>query len=145
MSEKTENLVRLKGFVKTTPVIRYFSETNVKAYFSLVTYDLYQNQTEVKRIPEYHNIVAWKEIALKIEKEVKAGQFVSVQGRLKTNRYEKDGQERLSVQIVIDTFEIIEDIAEPKPAQYPPSIESPELDSLSDDLLSKHDEDDLPF
>lgn len=145
MTEKTENLVRLKGYVKADPSIRYFSEINIKAYFPLVTYDIYRNQTETKRIPEFHNIVAWKQLAVDIENQIKADQFIEVEGRLKTSKYEKDGEMKLSVHIVLSSFKILEDAKAKESKTYPPTQEKNDLDELSDDFLSNKDEDVLPF
>lgn len=146
MAENTINKVFLRGFVKKEPTIRYFSDTNVKAYFPLITFDVYKSQTETRQIQEFHNIVAWKEIARKVEEQIKENQLVEVTGRLKTSTYEKNGEQKLSVQIVISDFEIIQDVSTAKSeATYPPTIEETTLDNLGAEFDSDEDEDSLPF
>lgn len=146
MQNKTVNSVTLCGIVQIEPIIRYFSEDNVKAYFSLLTFDEYKSTTESKLIPEYHHIVAWKKLAIQIENEIKKNQFIKVIGRLKTSNYEKEGQTKTSVQIVISEFEIIQDSQkDQKIPNYPPANDQQKLDQLSKDLFSESDEDDLPF
>lgn len=147
MQEESVNKVILRGYVKKEPQIRYFSDANIKAYFPLLTFDLYKNSQESKRIPEYHNIIAWKKLAQKIENEIKEGQFIEVVGRIKTHSYEKNGEQKLSVQIVISSFEIIRENEKTSEStlSYPSSIESQKLDDLSDDLFSDNEDDILPF
>jgi single-strand DNA-binding protein len=146
MQEESINTIKLRGYVQKEPQIRYFTDKNVKAYFPLLTFDLYKSQTETKRIPEYHNIVAWKEIAEQVETEIKENQFIEVIGRLKTNNYEKDGQQKISVQIVISSFKVIREARiEEVQTQYPSSVENSKLTDLSDDLLSDEEDDILPF
>ncbi|MEZ4938923.1 MAG: single-stranded DNA-binding protein [Crocinitomicaceae bacterium] len=145
MAENTLNKVNLIGYVQNDPIVRYFSETNIKAYFPLVTYDEYKSNTESKKIPEYHNIIAWKELATKVEDSIYKGQLVEITGRLKTHRYEKDGETKTAVQIVISAFNIIEIPKETNHTLYPPSKENTILSDLDSDLFESDDEDYLPF
>ena len=145
MRKETINKIYLRGFVHRDPQIRYYSDTNIKAYFPLLTFDLYKSQNEEKLIPEYHNIIAWKVLAQKIEEQIKEGQFVEISGRLKTNKYEKDGEMKLAVQIVISEIEILNDVEEKKQASYPPSIESNKNTPMNQDLFESEEADDLPF
>ncbi len=145
MKEITINKVTLKGFVKSEPKIRYFSDSNVKAYFPLVTFDIYRNQNEEKRIPEFHNIVAWKEIAQAVEESIKEGQLIELTGRLKVNRYEKDGEEKLAVHIVLAEFKILNQANKKNEKSYPPTTEQNKLSPMDDDLFESNDQDVLPF
>lgn len=145
MKEETINQIVLRGFVVKDPQVRYFSDTNVKAYFPLVTYDVYKSQTESKRISEFHNIVAWKEQALKVEDEIQLGQLIELTGRLKTHKYEKNGEIKLTVQITVADFKVLKDAPSSPSAKYPPTEEKSELTKLDANLFEDEDEDDLPF
>lgn len=145
MKEETINQIVLRGFVVKDPQVRYFSDTNVKAYFPLVTYDVYKSQTESKRISEFHNVVAWKEQALKVEDEIQLGQLIELTGRLKTHKYEKNGEIKLAVQITVADFKVLKDAPSSPSEQYPPTEEKSELTKLDANLFEDEDEDDLPF
>jgi len=57
---------------------------------------------------EWINCVAWRKLAEIIEKYVKKGQLVYVEGKMKTRSYEdKDGVKRYSTDIVIDTMKML--------------------------------------
>ncbi|MCB0477147.1 MAG: single-stranded DNA-binding protein [Crocinitomicaceae bacterium] len=145
MVEKTVNRVVLIGYVHQDPTTRYFSETNIKAYFPLVTFDIYKSETDSKKIPEFHNIIAWKNLAIEVDDKIKKGQLVEVIGRLKTNKYEKDGESKLAVQIVLSQFTVKEEAPKNPETNYPPTNEKSDLTKMDDNLFQNEEDDILPF
>jgi len=102
------NKVILIGNVGKDPDVRYFDSGNAVANFTLATsergYKL-ANGTEIPERTEWHNIVASRERALFVEKHVKKGSLLYVEGKIRTRDYEKDGIKRYVTEITADRIE----------------------------------------
>ena len=103
------NKVILIGNVGRDPDVRYFDNNNAIANFSLATsergYRL-ANGTEVPERTEWHNIVAGRERAQFVEKYVKKGSMVYVEGKIRSRSYDdKDGNKRYITEIYADRVE----------------------------------------
>ena len=66
-----------------------------------------KNSGEKKEKTEWHRIVFFGRSAEDLEQYVKKGQQLYVEGRLQTNKYEKDGIERYSTDIIGESFNFI--------------------------------------
>lgn len=105
------NKVILLGNVGKDPDVRYPAQGQVVATFSLATSDrAYTNAAGVK-VPErteWHNIVAWGKNAEVIEKYVKKGTKLYIEGKLRTRTWEdKNAIKRYVTEIYVDTFELL--------------------------------------
>jgi len=103
------NKVILIGYVGKDPEVRYFDSGNAVANFSLATsergYKL-ANGTEVPERTEWHNIVATRERAQFVEKHVKKGSLLYVEGKIRSRDYEgKDGIKRYFTEIYVDRID----------------------------------------
>ena len=103
------NKVILIGNVGKDPDVRYFDSGNAIANFPLATsergYKL-ANGTEVPERTEWHNIVASRERAQFVEKYVKKGSLVYVEGKIRSRNYDdKDGNKRYITEIYADRVE----------------------------------------
>ncbi|GAB4127387.1 MAG: single-stranded DNA-binding protein [Raineya sp.] len=94
------NKVILVGNVGKDPDIISF-ENGKKATFSLATSEKYKDK-EGKSVEktEWHNIVFWGPVVDVIEKYVKKGKQVYIEGKLASRSYEKDGQTRYITEVV---------------------------------------------
>jgi single-strand DNA-binding protein len=94
------NKVILVGNVGKDPDIISF-ENGKKATFSLATSEKYKDREgkSVERT-EWHNIVFWGPVVDVIEKYVKKGKQVYIEGKLASRSYEKDGQTRYITEVV---------------------------------------------
>jgi single-strand DNA-binding protein len=94
------NKVILVGNVGKDPDIITF-ENGKKATFSLATSEKYKDR-EGKSVEktEWHNIVFWGPVVDVIEKYVKKGKQVYIEGKLSNRSYEKDGQTRYITEVV---------------------------------------------
>ena len=85
------NKVILIGNVGKDPDVRYFDSGNAVANFSLATnergYKL-ANGTEIPERTEWHNIVANRERAQFVERYVKKGSMVYIEGKIRTRNYD---------------------------------------------------------
>ena len=105
------NKVILLGNVGKDPDVRYPAQGQVVATFSLATSDrAYTNAAGVK-VPErteWYNIVAWGKNAEVIEKYVKKGTKLYIEGKLRTRTWEdKNAIKRYVTEIYVDTFELL--------------------------------------
>jgi single-strand DNA-binding protein len=82
------------------------------AKFSLATNEGYydKNSNAWKDLPtEWHNIVAWRVLAQKVEKGVGKGDMVLVEGSIHTRKWkDKNGQDRSSTEITADTIVVLD-------------------------------------
>ena len=75
------------------------------AKFTLVTKEGFMDKNnQWQESSEWHNIVAWGYNAKKIEKNIKRGSLVLIEGKIKCRKWQdKNGQDRRTIEIVADT------------------------------------------
>src|SRR5574344_547373 len=102
------NKVILIGNVGQDPDVRYFDGGVGVANFNLATnergYTL-QNGTQVPERTDWHRIVARRQVVDFVQKYVKKGSLVMVEGKLHYRDYEKDGVRRTVAEIYADRVE----------------------------------------
>ena len=99
------NKVILLGFVGNDPEVRYPEKDKTVAFLSLATNETTGNGVEVT---EWHRLVFFGETARIVERYVKKGTQLYVEGKLSTREY----QDRLkitrkSTEIIVSFFEIV--------------------------------------
>ena len=107
-----------------------------------------KNSGEKKEKTEWHRIVFFGRSAEVLDQYVKKGQQLYVEGRLQTNKYEKDGIERYSTDIIGESFNFISGSGSGSPNnnQFSEDMNqdknnnSKQKESNADDF-----EDDIPF
>jgi len=103
------NKVILIGNVGKDPTVKYFDSGNAIANFSVATsergYTL-SNGTEVPERTEWHNIVVSRDRVQFVEKYVKKGSLVYVEGKIRTRNYDdQSGTKRYVTEIYADRVE----------------------------------------
>jgi len=103
------NKVILIGNVGKDPEVKYFDSGSATAKFPLATsergYKL-ANGTEVPERTEWHNIVVRREQVAFVEKWVKKGSGVYVEGKIRTRNYDdQSGVKRYITEIYADRIE----------------------------------------
>lgn len=81
------------------------------AKFSLATNEVFmdKNTNQFQEQTEWHNIVAWGWTAKKVERSVKRGGLVLVEGKIKTRKWQdKNGQDRWTTEIMADSITSLE-------------------------------------
>jgi single-strand DNA-binding protein len=139
------NKVILVGNVGRDPETRHLDKGVAVSRFSLATTENYTAKTGEKvSNTEWHNIVAWRGLAEVVEKYVKKGSKLYIEGRLKTNMYEKDGVKHYATEIIADTMHMLD--KREGQAEMPGQAAQPEqLQSVSEPDFNRPEEDDLPF
>ena len=102
------NKVILVGHVGKDPEIQYIKEDVPVAKFPLATSESYitKNGDKVTNT-EWHNIVVWRGLAKVVEKWVKKGSQLYLEGKISTRSYEKDGQKKYFTEIVVKNLEML--------------------------------------
>ena len=117
------NKVMLIGNVGKDPEIRYVDAGVCVASLVLATtergYKL-QNGTEVPDRTEWHNIVLWRGLAETVEKYVKKGDKLYIEGKIHSRSYDdRNGVKRYVTEIWADAMEMLtpKQVSQPQPEQ----------------------------
>jgi single-strand DNA-binding protein len=101
------NRVTLIGNLGQDPEIRYLENGVAVGRFSLATTNSYKDAEGnwQNRPTEWHNIVVWRSLAERAEKELKKGMSVYVEGEINYRSFEdKDGVQRKTTDILARSF-----------------------------------------
>ena len=102
----------LIGNVGRDPEVRYLDGNSGQAKvatFTLATTDRYRDRNgETRENTEWHNIVAWRNTAEVVEKYVKKGTQVYIEGRIRTRSWDdQTGNKRYTTEIIADTLQLL--------------------------------------
>jgi single-strand DNA-binding protein len=143
------NKVILVGNVGKDPEIKYFDNDNVKANFPLATSErgyTAANGTQVPERTEWHNIVCWRGLAQIVEKFVKKGTQLYIEGKIRSRSYDdQNGVKRYITEIYADNVEMLN---RRTGSGEGPGFQNDKHDtSYNDpvDLSDNSETDDLPF
>jgi single-strand DNA-binding protein len=97
------NSVQLIGRLGKDPEVKSFNNSK-KASFSIATTDAYKNQQGEKvEDTQWHNVVIWGKLADVVEKYLKKGHEVAVEGKLVHRAYETtSGEKRYITEINVN-------------------------------------------
>lgn len=101
------NSVQLIGNVGKEPDIRTLNNGNRVASFSLALSESWRDKAtgEKKERTEWANVVVFNDGLVKVvENYVSKGDKLYVQGALQTRKWEKDGVERYTTEVVLQAF-----------------------------------------
>lgn len=105
------NKVILIGNVGKDPEVRYLDNNNVVANFPLATTERGYTSRTGQQIPDrtdWHNIVVWRGLAQVVEKYVKKGSPIYIEGKIRSRSYDdKDGIKRYVTEIYADNIELL--------------------------------------
>ena len=106
------NNVILIGNVGQDPEIRYNGDVNngtKVATFRVATNERYRDRSgNLQEHTEWHSIVVWRNTADVVEKYVKKGTQVYIEGRLRSRSWDdQNGNKRYVTEIVADTLQLL--------------------------------------
>ena len=152
------NKVILLGNLGRDPEIRSMQSGKKMASFSIATSKRWKdrNTQEQKENTSWHNIVVFNEgLVDVIEKYIKKGSKIYVEGELSTRKYQdKDGNDRYTTEVVLQGYNsnlTMLDSRNIGPTSTEDTSSSSSLDSQSEDLHdskvpdSQDLDDDIPF
>ncbi len=97
------NKVTLIGNLGQNPEVKEFNGGNKLAKFSIATNETYKNKAGEKVTDtQWHNLTAWGKTAEIVEKYLKKGSEVAVEGKLLNRNYtDKEGVKRYVTEIQV--------------------------------------------
>lgn len=104
------NRVQLIGNPGMDPEIKNLENGNKLAKFSMATNESYKNvKGEKVTDTQWHNVVAWGKTAELVEKYIRKGKEVGVEGKLVTRSYEtKEGEKRYVAEVIMNEFLLLQ-------------------------------------
>ena len=121
------NRVTLLGNVGKDPDVRRLENNACVAQFSLATTKKGYTAKDGQQVPErteWHSLVAWNKLAEVIEKFVKKGDKLYVEGELRYRNYEdQNGVKRYITEIYVESMEMLTPKGDSKP--LPPMPDAP--------------------
>lgn len=117
------NKVMLIGHLGRDPELRYTTEGAPVATFSMATSESWNNKGgERKEHTEWHNIVAWNNLADIAKKYLAKGRQVFVEGRIRSSEWtDREGNKRKKVEIIATGIVLLgsRNESEPRPEPQP--------------------------
>jgi single-strand DNA-binding protein len=104
------NRVQVIGNVTRDPELRTTTSGQHVLSFGVATNERWKDKAsgEMKERSEFHNVVAWGELAVAIQANVKKGQRVYVCGRVQTRSFETQaGQKRSTTEVIADQVSML--------------------------------------
>lgn len=103
------NKVILIGNVGADPEVRYLDGGVAVANLRLATTESYKNKNGEKvDQTEWHNIVLWRGLAEIVEKYVKKGMRLYIEGRIRTRSWDdQNGVKRYTTEIYADNMQML--------------------------------------
>ena len=146
------NKVILIGNVGLEPEVRYYDADQAVARIRLATtekgYTL-PNGTQVPERTEWHRIVLWRRLAEIVERYVRKGEKIYIEGQLRTRSYtDKKGATRYVTEVWADNLELLGGrpaAAQPAATQTAATPQQAQQPSASPFETPAADGTDLPF
>ena len=104
------------------------------AIFTIATSEKYKDRNgEYQENTQWHNVVAWRNVADICERFVKKGDQIGIEGRLQTRNYtNSEGRKIYVTEIIVENFEFLQTKRQEEQPTEQPKFE--ELDPFSNDL-----------
>ncbi len=106
---KLSNNVRLIGNLGFDPEVREIAKGRKVARLSVATNESYRNANgDLVTDTQWHTVVAWGSTAEQVERILRKGASVTLEGRLVHRSYEaKDGTKRYVTEVVMSGFQLL--------------------------------------
>lgn len=130
------NKVILVGNVGADPEVRALDGGAKVARIRLATTERIYNKerNETKELTEWHSITLWRGLAEVVDKYIRKGAQIYIEGKLRTREYEKNGVRCYAPEIVAEELKMLgkrEGVSQSAPAPAPaPVVDIP----MSNDL-----------
>lgn len=115
------NKVQLIGRLGRDPETRFTPSGTKVANFSVAVGRRWRNSDgQVQEETDWFNVVAWGRLAEVCQEYLSKGRLVYIEGRIKTDRYEVEGETRYSTKVVARNMQMLERKPE-EPEPDPPA------------------------
>ena len=104
------NKVTLIGHVGKDPEVRRLESGAVVAKFSVATGESYKDKDgNWQNLTEWHDVVVWRELAERVERAVKKGSFVFLEGKITHRKYtDSNNIDRYITEIVSNNLRVLD-------------------------------------
>ena len=101
------NKVMLIGRVGMDPELRRMENSRSKLNLRLATTESYKNPAgEWQDITDWHTIVMWVPMADRVEKDIKKGNLIYIEGKIRTRSWEdKEGHKRYATEVIAEYYQ----------------------------------------
>lgn len=143
------NKVILIGNLGKDPEIRAMESGSKVANFSVATTESYKNKNGEKvDQTEWHNVVFWGPVADVIERYLKKGSKVYIEGKLRTRSYEQEGVKKYTTEVWGQNMTMLDSAnrtSEPSTAGYQGEKSQASQATSAPVGIQDDADDDLPF
>ena len=145
------NKVILIGNLGKDPEVRHLENGAVVANFSIATSETYKDRNTGQKVEntDWHDIVVWRGLAEIVEKYVRKGHKVYIEGKLKKRSWQdKEGNTRYTTEVIADELTILtrpDQRQDSSPDNNPYSSTGTPPEPTKVDAIIKEDKGDLPF
>jgi single-strand DNA-binding protein len=128
------------GNLGKDPEMRFMPDGKAVCNFSIAISEKYKDKSgEQKEVTEWVNIVFFGKLAEVCGEWLKKGSSIYIEGKLKTEKYQKDGIDRYVTKVIGEKMQMLGSKGEAKP-NAKPSGSKPEATPFDD-----MPDDDIPF
>jgi single-strand DNA-binding protein len=136
------NKVIIVGNVGKDPEIRHLDGGVTVASFTMATSEKWKDKNgNQQESTEWHNMVVWGKLAEIVEKYIKKGSKLYVEGKIQTRSWEKEGVKKYVTEIKVNELTML-DSKGGNNNQSQPAAAQP---TYSGGMGSQEEPDDLPF
>jgi single-strand DNA-binding protein len=130
------------GNLGQDPEVRYMPNGDAVANFTVATSESWKDKDTGQKTEktEWHRIVAFRRLAEIIEKYVKKGSKVYIEGKLQTRKWDKDGQTHYTTEILANQLQMLDSRQSDQVGTSRDQVSDQVPPAGTDDL-----DDDIPF
>jgi len=105
----TLNRIQLIGRLGKDPESKFTPNGSKVTHFSLAVSNRWKDKNgEMKESTEWINVEAWGRLGEVCQEYLKKGSLIYLEGRLKTDKYEANGETKYFTKIVLQSFEFLD-------------------------------------
>lgn len=144
------NKIFLIGHAGKDPEIQYLAtpERPKVAQFSLATTERFKSKDgSVQEQTEWHNIVAWRGLADIVEKYVRKGSQIFIEGKIRTRSWEVNGQRVYKTEVVMEKVQLFgsrQETAQGVPQNARPTAGNQQQPAATGSLFCPQQPQDMP-
>ena len=136
------NRVVLRGRLTRDPELRYTSGSNAAVCNFTIAVDREFTTKDGKKETDFIDIQVWGKIAENCANYIAKGSLVAVQGSLRIESYEKDGERRRIARVNANRVQFLESKKDKKGEQFTPSFNPTGLNVNDFEAITDND---IPF
>ncbi|MFA6377503.1 MAG: single-stranded DNA-binding protein [Acholeplasmataceae bacterium] len=138
------NRVILVGRITKDPEVKTTQSNIPVCSFTLAVNRQFTDQSG-ERQADFIQCVVWRKQAENLERFVKKGALLGVEGRIQTRQYETDNGTRYVTEVLCDSIQFLESRSESEPKQVQEDNNSRDNDEFYETSKQLAAEEDLPF